>query len=158
MAVWGEHLLILLKHHGIWKSVMGITEASGTSSKHHGTMMLWCFGGNPEFFFNALYMYRQSLRSILELTGNQCKSLSTEVMWSCVLVRVTKRATPLWTRCSRIKATCIHFFPPLFEVTQCNLVDLEVHVVPLELGGAKLPPDKVAVQHLLTPRGQRTGN
>ena len=29
MAVWGKHLLILLKHHGIWKSIMGITEASG---------------------------------------------------------------------------------------------------------------------------------
>ena len=29
MAVWGEHLMILLKHHGIWKSIMGITEASG---------------------------------------------------------------------------------------------------------------------------------
>ena len=29
MAVWGGHLMILLKHHGIWKSIMGITEASG---------------------------------------------------------------------------------------------------------------------------------
>ena len=28
-AVWGEHLMILLKHHGIWKSIMVITEASG---------------------------------------------------------------------------------------------------------------------------------
>ena len=29
MAVRGEHLMILLKHHGIWKNIMGITEASG---------------------------------------------------------------------------------------------------------------------------------
>ena len=29
MAVWGEHLMILLKHHGIWKSIMGIIEESG---------------------------------------------------------------------------------------------------------------------------------
>ena len=29
MAVWGEHLMILLKHHGIWKSIVGITEESG---------------------------------------------------------------------------------------------------------------------------------
>ena len=29
MAVWGEHFMILLKHHGIWKIIMGITEASG---------------------------------------------------------------------------------------------------------------------------------
>ena len=55
-------------------------------------------GASP---FRALKTKSKLLKSILNLTGNQCSSIRAGVMWSRFLFPVMSRAAAFWTICKR---------------------------------------------------------